>query len=124
MSAMPAEACPFCAIFADLSVARTRIVQANRHDMIIEPLHPVTPGHLLVIPRHHVPDFAANPAVFESVAWTAAEYVRNPPDADAWNLITSMGDAATQTVGHLHIHLVPRRPGDGLKLPWSPAVTT
>ena len=36
------------------------------------------------------------------------------------NLITSIGPAATQTVPHLHLHLVPRRPGDGLPLPWTP----
>ncbi len=37
------------------------------------------------------------------------------------NLITSAGREATQTVFHLHIHVVPRRDGDGLALPWTPA---
>jgi histidine triad (HIT) family protein len=37
----------------------------------------------------------------------------------SFNLITSQGAAATQTVMHLHLHLVPRTDGDGLKLPWS-----
>jgi len=36
-----------------------------------------------------------------------------------FNLITSSGQYATQTVHHLHIHYVPRRPGDGLTLPWT-----
>ena len=36
-----------------------------------------------------------------------------------YNVITSAGRAATQTVMHLHFHLVPREPGDGLMLPWS-----
>jgi hypothetical protein len=35
------------------------------------------------------------------------------------NLITSVGADATQSVRHLHIHVVPRREGDGLMLPWS-----
>lgn len=35
------------------------------------------------------------------------------------NLITSRGPAATQTVPHLHLHLIPRREGDGLTLPWT-----
>ena len=39
-----------------------------------------------------------------------------PPSA---NLITSIGAAATQTVFHLHVHVVPRHEGDGLLLPWS-----
>jgi histidine triad (HIT) family protein len=38
---------------------------------------------------------------------------------DAFNIITSAGRDATQTVDHLHLHLVPRRPGDGLALPWA-----
>lgn len=36
-----------------------------------------------------------------------------------FNLITSAGAAATQTVAHLHVHYVPRRTGDGLGLPWT-----
>jgi len=35
------------------------------------------------------------------------------------NIITSIGSAATQTVMHAHIHIVPRAEGDGLKLPWA-----
>lgn len=37
----------------------------------------------------------------------------------AANIITSRGSAATQTVYHLHLHVVPRREGDGLGLPWT-----
>lgn len=120
MSSRPAPAdCPFCALFQDLSLATTKVVQATRYDMVIEPLNPVTPGHLIVIPKQHITGFADNPAVFEAVAWAAANYVNGLPVRGDWNLITSMGPAATQTVEHLHIHLVPRRPGDGLELPWS-----
>ena len=115
------NACPLCAISRDLSLATTEIVRVTRYDMVMEPLDPVTPGHLLVIPRRHIPNFAADPNVFAELAWTAASYVRGLgiDDPGDWNLITSMGDAATQTINHLHIHLVPRRPGDGLNLPWS-----
>ncbi|MFI0712504.1 HIT domain-containing protein [Streptomyces inhibens] len=37
------------------------------------------------------------------------------------NVITSRGPSATQTIRHLHIHLVPRADGDGLLLPWTAA---
>jgi len=110
--------CPFCAIFADLSVATTRIVWVSRYDMILEPLDPVTPGHLIVVSGRHVASFAQDPRLFGSLAETAASYVRGLSDRGDWNVITSMGPAATQTVEHLHIHLVPRRPDDGLNLPW------
>ncbi|RZE66014.1 HIT domain-containing protein [Streptomyces albidoflavus] len=36
------------------------------------------------------------------------------------NLIASRGREATQSVTHLHLHLVPRRNGDALALPWDP----
>lgn len=119
MSEFAANPCPFCAIFRDRSVATTKLVQSTRYDIVMEPLEPVTPGHLIVIPRQHVANFAENPAVFEAAAWAAANYVNSLRDPGDWNLITSMGPAATQTIEHLHIHLVPRRPGDGLQLPWS-----
>jgi diadenosine tetraphosphate (Ap4A) HIT family hydrolase len=41
----------------------------------------------------------------------------------AANFITSAGRDATQTVFHLHIHIVPRHAGDGLALPWTGQVT-
>jgi histidine triad (HIT) family protein len=47
----------------------------------------------------------------------AAELMAEHPAA---NLITSKGSAATQTVFHLHVHLVPRQVDDGLPLPWTP----
>lgn len=85
---------------------------------VIEPMIPVTPGHLLVVPTEHVEDAATSPSltarVFE-IAGRIAGYDAGP----SFNLITSAGKAATQTVRHLHVHVIPRRAGDGIKLPWS-----
>ena len=82
-----------------------------------EPLNPVTPGHRLFVPRRHVPDAAADAALTGQV-FTAAAVVAAAGDG-AFNLITSAGATATQTVFHLHVHYVPRRWGDGLRLPWT-----
>jgi histidine triad (HIT) family protein len=84
---------------------------------VVRPLRRVTPGHVLVIPRRHASDFADDPVTTALVFGAAAEYARSRV-GDA-NLITSRGASATQTVGHLHVHVVPRTPGDGLLLPWS-----
>lgn len=107
--------CVFCKIVRGESPAQHLY---RWHDAIaIVPLRPVTPGHVLVIPRVHVGDFTADPIV------TAATMARAATLAAAedwqWNLITSAGEDATQTVFHLHVHLVPRRAGDGLTLPWT-----
>lgn len=108
--------CPFCEIAAGRAPAS--IVREWDETLAIEPLNPVVEGHVLVIPREHVTDFAADPVVSAHTAYRAAELAGDYP-AGAMNLITSRGPAATQTVFHLHLHLVPRRPGDGLALPWT-----
>ncbi len=82
----------------------------------IEPLNPVTPGHRIIIPSEHVEDFTDNPEVTAYVMAYAAKAARKMGHV---NLITSCGRLATQSVYHLHVHLVPRVEGDGLHLPWT-----
>ncbi|HET9144083.1 HIT family protein [Actinophytocola sp.] len=79
-----------------------------------------TEGHILVIPRVHVRDAADQPLVTAITMARAAELAKRLGYADC-NIITNQGAVATQTVFHLHVHLVPRRAGDGLALPWSAA---
>lgn len=112
---MANTACPFCEIAAGRAPAT--VVHEWSDVIAIVPLDPVVDGHTLVIPKGHVPDFAADPEVSADTMRHAAELMR-------WtdrpmNLITSRGRAATQSVMHLHLHLVPRAEGDGLALPWS-----
>jgi histidine triad (HIT) family protein len=85
--------------------------------MRFEPLNPVTPGHLLFVPYEHVErgDKYAGLAVGRAVA-IAHDYGQV---FDHFNIIQSNGGHATQTVPHLHVHLVPRRENDGLHLPWT-----
>lgn len=112
--------CVFCKIAA--GDAPAEIVAQWEDALAFRPLGPVAEGHLLVIPRQHVADFTVAPVLTSYVTMRAAGLVQSLPEAEGWNLITSAGDAATQTVMHLHIHLVPRRPADGLALPWTPPV--
>lgn len=84
------------------------------------PLDPVVPGHRLFVPKHHVIDAAEDPTVTALVFGAAALYARDMlSDLQSFNLITNAGKHATQTIEHLHVHLVPRDMGDGLLLPWS-----
>lgn len=91
----------------------------------IVPLAPVTgdrfppgQGHVLVIPTQHADDFAQSPEITAITCARAAEYAAER--GGDMNLITSKGPSATQTVGHLHVHIVPREAGDALPLPWTP----
>lgn len=105
--------CPFCKRIAAGDYAE----QPRRGCYIFEPLNPVTPGHLLVVPGEHVMDASVAPATASAVMFEAAMKVQRL--GGAANIITSVGAAATQSVYHLHVHVVPRRPDDGLSLPWS-----
>ncbi len=104
--------CVFCRIIAGKSPAN--VVHRWIDAIAIVPLNPVTPGHLLVIPDEHVCDATVAPYVTAKAFGYAAEIAPYP-----CNLITSAGSVATQTVMHLHIHIVPRSEDDGLMLPWS-----
>jgi len=84
---------------------------------IIEPLNPVVPGHLIAIPSKHVRDAGADPVETSRVMAAAAAHAATM--GCDYNLITSAGANATQSVFHLHIHIVPRHEGDGLTLPWT-----
>lgn len=86
------------------------------------PLNPVTPGHRLFLPGRHVEDArdvgGLNSAMALAASW-ANDWQNNPSYDEDFNLITSAGPAATQTIRHLHVHYLPRRSGDGLHLPWT-----
>jgi histidine triad (HIT) family protein len=87
--------------------------------IVIVPLNPVTPGHLLVIPRKHVRDASELPELTGFVAAKAAEFAKRWTKDGDYNLIVNCGSAASMTVPHLHWHIVPRFEGDGLALPWT-----
>lgn len=106
------ERCPFC-----------KRIQDGEYDTVnegvysFEPLNPVVAGHRLFVPFEHVQAAALMPGVTGRTFKIAAQWASTA--GDAFNLITSAGAAATQTVPHLHVHYVPRVEDDGLALPWT-----
>lgn len=110
----PANACPFCEIVAGRAPAT--IIRDWDDALAIVPLNPVVEGHTIVIPKRHVADFTTSAYTSGITASCAAELAAEM--AQPMNLITSKGREATQSVFHLHLHLVPRAENDGLALPW------
>jgi histidine triad (HIT) family protein len=111
--------CIFCQIIRGESPAEVLMDDFNA--WVIRPLNPVVEGHVIVIPLEHQKDFTPFNTGYSFAHFafeTAGTYAAQFPDQD-FNLITSKGKNATQSVFHLHVHLVPRHKGDGLKLPWS-----
>jgi histidine triad (HIT) family protein len=105
--------CAFCD-YAGPSPILHRFERVVTDVIVFEPMGPVTDGHLVVVPTVHVAGFE-DPGVardvFDVVSLLAGS-------TGHWNVIASVGEAATQTIPHLHVHLVPRERGDGLLLPW------
>ncbi len=107
--------CPFCQI----------VKQQPRHDTrtscVIKPLDPVVAGHVLVVPNQHSEYVWELSSIV--LAWVMGEVASQARARTPCNIIQSNGEEATQTVKHVHFHVVPRREGDGLSLPWSPQLT-
>lgn len=108
--------CVFCQISAGRAPAK--VIAKWPDAMAFVPLNPVVEGHLLVIPRVHVMTFLDEPIISAGVMARAAELASRRWGMGQCNLITSAGEDATQTVFHMHLHLVPRDAGDSISLPW------
>ena len=115
--------CIFCKIVAGELPAR--IVDEDERTIAFLDIAPATRGHALVIPRTHSRDvFEADPEDVRAVAAAAqrlAVRIRERLGADGVNLLNSSGQAAWQTVFHLHMHVIPRYRDDPLRLPWIPS---
>lgn len=110
---MSENPCPFCEIIDGRAPAT--IVREWFDTIAIVPLNPVVDGHTLVIPKQHIADFTSGAYVAAMTMHRASELAKA---SGPMNLITSKGREATQSVFHLHLHLVPRAENDGLALPW------
>lgn len=116
--------CPFCRIVADAD-PQANVVGRGRDWVAFLPLEPATRGHTLVVPRMHVRNFwEASPALAADMAAACLRVgnaLRELLSPEGMNLITSAGEAAEQTVFHLHIHVVPRWHGDAIGALWPSA---
>lgn len=110
--------CAFCEILAGRAPAE--ILTHLDFALVIKPLNPVTEGHALVIPYGHVRDALESPSITGLTMTAACQYALQHRYV---NLITSVGDLATQSVRHLHVHVIPRRMDDELMLPWGDNAT-
>lgn len=85
-------------------------------------INPGNPGHCLVIPKAHAPDaYSIDAEDFAAVARTCtkvAPAVRDVVSPDGINLVQANGEGAGQTVFHVHMHILPRKNGDELKMNW------
>lgn len=115
--------CVFCAIVA--GEAESSLVAEDERTVAFLDVQPVTPGHLLVVPRRHAAGLAElepedGAAAFALAQRAAAALRRSNLRCEGINIWLADGEAAGQDVFHVHLHVVPRFGGDGFGLSFPP----
>lgn len=112
--------CAFCEIVAGRQPAA--VIYEDDRTLAFLDIAPVRPGHALIVPKVHYPSLFEVPGEVGRAMWQAARVVgRGLLDAlgaKGLNVGMNVGRAAGQEIMHAHLHLIPRRAGDGLAL-WS-----
>lgn len=100
--------CPFC--------VPPDVLLENVLAYVLRDLFPASPGHLLILPRRHVASWFETTPEERQALFELADVARRLIDAefhpDGYNLGINVGEAAGQTIFHVHLHLIPRYRGD------------
>jgi histidine triad (HIT) family protein len=111
--------CIFCRIV--LRELPASVVSDGESVMSFMDINPVTPGHLLVIPKDHHARIATIPGDVMSQIMLLGQRLTaglraSPIKTEGVNLFLADGAAAGQEVMHAHLHLIPRWRGDGVRI--------
>jgi histidine triad (HIT) family protein len=111
-----AEGCVFCGIVA--GQAEASVVHEDETVVAFMALHPVTPGHLLVVPGEHAVGLEDLDRATTAHVWSVGHDMaralrRSSMRCEGINMFLCDGEVAFQTVSHFHLHVIPRYTGDG-----------
>ncbi len=110
--------CIFCQVAA--KALPSALVYENEEVYAFLDIHPVHPGHVLVIPKKHVevlPDLSAEQATSViTLVQRVGRALMQEPEVKGFNVLQNNGAAAGQVISHVHFHVVPRFVNDGLKM--------
>ena len=119
---MKKDDCIFCKIAAGEIPSET-VYEDDDFRAILD-LGPAAKGHTLVIPKSHSdnllsvePDTAAKAL---KVISKTANAIKEALGCDGINVVQNNGEAAGQTVMHLHFHIIPRYKNDSVNIGWQP----
>ena len=112
---IPMDECLFCGIVAGRRAAD--VVLDEDQVMAFLDHRPLFPGHTLLVPRDHIADLPTLPDGLVAPLFTAARRLSRAIGAATGSegTFVAMNNTVSQSVPHLHIHVVPRRHGDGLR---------
>lgn len=104
------ETCPFCSRDPGEIIWENDLAYA-RFDK-----YPVSPGHLIIIPKRHITSVfdttRSELAALWDLLFVAKQHLKENFKPDGYNIGINDGASAGQTIPHLHIHLIPRYTGD------------
>ncbi len=113
--------CIFCKIVAG-EIPSRRVYEDDRLLGFLD-IAPLAPGHTLLIPKDHheratdLPDDLAGR--IGALLPRLSRAVMAATKAPGFNLLQSNDACAGQQIGHVHVHVIPRRPKDGLGYRWN-----
>jgi ATP adenylyltransferase len=115
------DECPFC-VAPGRTDEESLIVYRGKFNYVVLNLFPYNPGHLLICPYRHVPDYTditvEETAEFAELTQTAMRVLRKVANPTGFNLGMNQGvTGGAGVAAHLHQHVVPRWGGDGNFLP-------
>ena len=106
-------------VFCDIVTGKVPAEIVWRSDDAIAFLdsRPLFPGHILLIPAAHIATLADLPAVQVGPLFQTVQKLESAVERalNAEGTFIAVNNVVSQSVPHLHIHIVPRRKGDGLK---------
>ena len=107
--------CLFCRIVSGELPAT--IVYEDENSVAFLDHRPLFPGHTLLVPRKHVETLGELPAKLVGPYFEAAQLLSRAVESamEAEGTFVAMNNRVSQSVPHLHVHIVPRRKKDGLK---------
>jgi histidine triad (HIT) family protein len=111
--------CTFCNLIR--GAAEVSICHEDADSMAFMYIQPVNAGHVLVVPRAHYESLLDVPPEIGlhlfRVTMKLAGAVRKVTNCDDMNIVVNSGAAAGQDEPHYHVHIIPRRHGDGFDIP-------
>jgi len=117
--AQPFSHCTFCDLIR--GSAEVSICHEDADSIAFMDIQPVNAGHVLVVPRAHYESLLDVPPEIGMhlfrVTMRLAGAVRKVTSCEDMNIVVNSGAAAGQDEPHYHVHIIPRRHGDGFDIP-------
>jgi histidine triad (HIT) family protein len=115
----PVDDCAFCNLIQ--GAGEVSICHEDADAVAFMDIVPVNPGHVLVVPRVHYGSMLDVPQELAvhlfRVTMRLAAAARRVTGCDDMNIVVNSGPGAGQVVPHYHVHIIPRRKGDGFSIP-------